>query len=93
MIDWLHWLMALNALAAGSLAFLLRLRLSLSEHIRRIRYEHGWTQAQFGERLGVDERTIRRWEQGQSPSARFTYRIAKLDETRQLLRQLKDSIC
>ena len=93
MIDWLHWLMALNALAAGSFALLLWLRHSLSEHIRRIRYEHGWTQAQFGERLGVDERTIRRWEQGQNPSARFTYRIAKLDETRQLLRLLKDSIC
>ena len=93
MIDWLYWLIALNALAAGSLALLLWLRLSLSEHIRRIRYEHGWTQAQFGEHLGVGERTIRRWEQGQIPSARFTYRIAKLDETRQLLRRLKDDIC
>ena len=93
MLDWLHWLIALNALAIGSLALLLWLRLSLSEHIRRIRYEHGWTQAQFGERLGVDERTIRRWEKGQSPSARFTYPIAKLDETRQLFQRLKDDIC
>ncbi len=51
MIDWLHWLIALHALIVASLVLLLWLRHSLSDHIRRIRYEQGWTQAQFGERL------------------------------------------
>lgn len=76
-----HWLTYLNELTVGSLLFLLWIWLTLADHIRRIRGERGWNQIEFGEQLGVDERTIRRWEQGQSPSVRFAYKIAKLDKS------------
>lgn len=82
MIDWFHWLIYLNSLASWSvLLLILWFWPSLADRIRHIRYERGWTQAKFGEYLGIDVRTVRRWEQGQQPpSARYIHKLSKLDK-------------
>lgn len=37
-----------------------------SDLLRAERIQHGWSQAQLAEELGVDTRTVRRWERGQA---------------------------
>ena len=34
----------------------------LGQNLKRQREKHGYTQEQFAERVGVDDRTLRRWE-------------------------------
>ena len=34
--------------------------------LRAERIQHGWSQAKIAEELGVDIRTVRRWERGQA---------------------------
>ena len=40
----------------------------IGRFIARLRKERGMTQEQLGERLGVSQRTVSRWETGVSPS-------------------------
>src|SRR6266481_5013967 len=37
-----------------------------SDLLRAERIQHGWSQAKLAEALGVDTRTVRRWERGQA---------------------------
>src|ERR1700704_6558480 len=37
-----------------------------SDLLRAERIQHGWSQAKLAEELGVDTRTVRRWERGQA---------------------------
>src|SRR5260370_42131984 len=37
-----------------------------SDLLRAERIQHGWSQAKLAEALGVDARTVRRWERGQA---------------------------
>ena len=40
----------------------------IGRFIAQLRRERGMTQEQLGERLGVSQRTVSRWETGVSPS-------------------------
>lgn len=38
--------------------------IKIGEFLAKLRKEHGWTQEQLGERLGVTNKTVSRWEKG-----------------------------
>ena len=42
---------------------------TLADRVRRYRSRKGWSQARLGQQIGVSERTIGRWERGQTPPA------------------------
>lgn len=50
----------------------------LSSRIHRIRRDLGLNQADFGERLGVNQATVSRWEKGSVPDGVTLHRIAEL---------------
>ncbi|HEY4032611.1 MAG TPA: NB-ARC domain-containing protein, partial [Ktedonobacteraceae bacterium] len=50
-----------------------------SDLLREERIQHGWSQAQLAEELGVDTRTVRRWERGQAiPFPYYRQKLATL---------------
>lgn len=51
----------------------------MSERLRQLRGQRGWTQAQLGERLGVSRQAVNALESGRhDPSLDLAYRIAAL---------------
>jgi putative transcriptional regulator len=51
----------------------------VKNHLRALRAEHGWTQADLAERLNVSRQTINAIEKGKfDPSLPLAFRIAKL---------------
>ncbi len=52
--------------------------MALGEHIRALRKEAGWSQAELGEKVGVDSQRISRYENGRiTPSLDAIVRIAE----------------
>lgn len=51
----------------------------MSERLRALRAERGWTQAELGQRLGVSRQAVNALESGKhDPSLDLAYRIAAL---------------
>lgn len=51
----------------------------MKNDVRRLRTENGWTQAQFGEAVGVSRQTVHALETGRyDPSLPLAFRIAEL---------------
>ncbi len=51
--------------------------MALGERIRELRKEHGWSQAELGERVGTDSQRISRYEGGKiTPSVDALVRLA-----------------
>ncbi len=51
----------------------------MSNHVRELRGERGWSQADLAERLGVSRQTVNAIETGKSdPSLPLAFKIAKL---------------
>lgn len=79
------WFIYLNQLVATLVALLSWLLLhgnlpGLGDLIRRIRLAHGWTQEAFAEQLGVDPRSVQRWErEGVIPRPARLAAISALD--------------
>ena len=47
--------------------------------LRRVREQHGWSQAHIAREVGTDARTVSRWERGvTSPSPHFRERLCQL---------------
>lgn len=52
--------------------------MALGERIRQLRKEHGWSQADLGERIGTDSQRVSRYETGRiSPSIATLVAIAE----------------
>jgi len=51
---------------------------TLADRIRKCRARKGWTQAGFGQQIGVSERTITRWERGFAPTAAMCGRVERM---------------
>lgn len=52
--------------------------MAIGKKIAALRRAFGETQAVFGERLGVEQATVSRWEQGEPPQRRYEKPIAEL---------------
>ena len=51
----------------------------MENHLKRLRAEHGWSQADLGERLGVSRQSIIAIETGRyDPSLPLAFRIAEV---------------
>ncbi|HEY8327483.1 MAG TPA: helix-turn-helix transcriptional regulator [Rhodanobacter sp.] len=51
----------------------------MNNHVRELRGEHGWSQADLAERLDVSRQTVNAIETGKyDPSLPLAFRIAKL---------------
>lgn len=54
----------------------------MNNDVRRLRTEHGWTQVQFAEALGVSRQTVNALETGKyDPSLPLAFRIAHMFST------------
>lgn len=54
--------------------------LTLGQNIRRRRLAHGWSQDKLAELVGVESRTIQRWEADESrPRLNHLYRMQQLE--------------
>lgn len=49
-----------------------------ADRIRKCRAKNGWSQARFGQQIGVSETTVARWEKGLSPPESTMDRVWKL---------------
>jgi putative transcriptional regulator len=55
----------------------------VKNHLRELRADHGWTQADLAERLGVSRQTVNAIETGKfDPSLPLAFRIARLFDRR-----------
>ncbi len=55
----------------------------MKNHLRELRADHGWTQADLAERLGVSRQTVNAIETGKfDPSLPLAFRIARLFDRR-----------
>ena len=66
--------------------------MSIGENIARFRKLKGWTQAELGEKIGVSNQAVSKWESGSSdPSTTNLLALAKLYGicAEELLRSIK----
>lgn len=55
----------------------------MKNHLRELRADYGWTQADLAERLGVSRQTVNAIETGKfDPSLPLAFRIARLFDRR-----------
>ena len=50
--------------------------MNIGEHIKRLRKTKGWSQKDLGDRVGVLQTHVSKWENGMKPSAPYLPRIA-----------------
>jgi transcriptional regulator with XRE-family HTH domain len=78
----MHWLISFyNSLHLGELAAMIGcLLLTIGQWIQELRYRKGFTQAKLAELVGVDTRTVQRWEADeQTPRARMMFQLQQYD--------------
>lgn len=50
--------------------------LPIEKRVKALRRQLGWTQTEFAEELGINVRSVKRWEAGQVPSEEMAHEIA-----------------
>ena len=90
--DWISWLLTFDWYPVMVVfppllqALLVLLRLSYDpQWLVRKRRRLDWTQEDLAEKIGVDPRSIQRWEAGEVPSAANLYKLLQAFADRELI--------